>query len=350
MKILVLLTLFVSFAVFAKPDINYSFIPKDANIVGYISTKSLMGNKFVKKMMNEKDAKNAIDELNKMGIDVKKIGSVFFYSTSDSLMKNKGKNDLKDVDFAMILNGISLEKVIKSKVNLNKNAKIETYKGIAIYKDLSVEMDDEKMDAVTFIKSNTILGSLNGVKKVVASYVDKNFTKNDKMINNLYSTLKSPEFFVVNIINNKQKVLISKTIKENQANPVVAMLGLAELSKTVKYFGISSKLTGNKVEITLAVSADKASVTTFANMLNTQFKSFKPMIEQQITAYGQTLGADGVKELKSILSSVKIQGKNDLALLSFSINIENTVKIMDKLKKEGHKNDNQMMKNMKRKK
>ncbi len=342
MKILAFLTLFVSFAIFAKPGINYKLIPKDADVFGYVSTKSFMKNKHLKKFMKTKDAKDAMKKMKKMGIDIKKLGSISFHSNFESLMKNK--KNAKNADFSVILHGISLENMAKLQLKKAKDAKTQKYNGTTIYQDIKVKNNEKgKFDAVAFFNNNTILGSVIGVKKVIDANKGKNFTKK-KMINKLLSTLKSPEFFVLNIVQASQKALIQQAITKNQANPAVAMIGLNSLANNIKLFAFAGNLTNKKLKLTFLLKADKAGVASFTQTLNMQFKNFKPMLEQQINAYSKIVGKDAAKELKSIMNSLKIVAKGDLALISIVINIDNSVRIIKKLQKKQGKQPNMMMK------
>lgn len=340
MKVLAFLTLFMSIAIFAKPRINYKLLPKDANVFGYISTNSFMKNKHFKKFMKTKDAKASIRKMKKMGIDIKKLGSISFHSNFESLMKNK--KDAKNADFSIILHGINLEKVAKLQLKKLKGAKTQKYNGATIYQDFKVKGNEKgEFEALTFLNDNTIMGSIKGVKKVIDTSKGKSFS-NKKMVNKLLSTLKSPEFFVLNIVQASQKTLIQQAITKNAANPAVAMLGLNSLANNIKLFAFAGNLTSKKLKLTFLLKADKAGVSSFTQTLNMQFKNFKPMLEQQINNYSRLIGKDAAKELKSIMNSLKIVKKGDLALISIVINIDNTVRILKKLQKKQGKTPNMM--------
>ena len=340
MKILAFLTLFISFAIFAKPGIDYKLLPKDANVFGYVSTKSFMQNKHMKKFMKTKDAKDAIKKMKEMGFNIKKLGAISFYSNIESIMKNK--KNVKKTDYALILHGINLEKLVSLQLKKANNGKTEKYKGVTIYQDIKVKSEKKgEFDAVAFLKSNTVLGSETGVKKVIDATKGQYFT-DKKMVNKLLATLKSPEFFIFNIVKGPQKALIKEAITKNQANPAVAMFGLNALANNIKLFGFSGNLTNKKLKLTFILKADKAGVASFTQTLNMQFRNFKPMLEQQITTYGKMIGTDAAKELKNILNSLKIVAKGDLALISIVIDIDNTVKIIKKLQKKQGGNPNMM--------
>ena len=342
MKILVLISLMASFAIFAKPNIKYKYIPKDASLVGYISTKNIMKSKHYKKIMKTKDGKALIADLKKLGINIKKIGSMFFYSNSDKLMDSKNpRSDVKNMDAAIILNGISLEKAVKgiiakSEKSKDKLAKIETYKGFKVYTEVKLdesdnETDEIPVDTVTFIKGNSVIGTTDSVKSVIDTFKGKSFFKSGSLVNKLYASLSKPDVFIVNIFNAKQKSLLNTTLAKSQTNPVVTMLGLAPLVKTIEVAGFTSKLKGNKVQMSIMAKANKSSIKAFTTASNMMLKQYKPMIMQQIPVYGATLGKTGVKELKSIVNSIKIIQKKDLVIISLSVNIKNVVKIMDKM-------------------
>ena len=350
MKILALFILLVSFTAFAKPSISYKYIPKDANVVGYVSTKSLMKSKYFKKFIKTKNGKEALKNLKKIGVNIKKLGSVFFYSNSDKVLASENPKDVKNLDYAIVLNGINLKTFVEKIANKNKNAKIINHGGFKIYNDLEKQKNEQSVEAITFIKGNSILGSVTGIKKVIDAFSGKSKFAKKSIVNGLYSKLGNPDAFIINIINEKQKIAINKALQKNQANPAMMMLGIPALSKNAEYFGLAFKLKGSTVTVKFGIKANKASIKMFTTALNMQFKNFKPMIMQQIDAYSGMVGKTGSKELKSIVNSLRITQKKDLGIISFKVNLNNVEKIINQMNKaqKGQKNQNdQMMQMMK---
>jgi len=352
MRILVLLTLLMSFALFAKPSIDYKYIPKDANLIGHIATKKLTANKHFKKFLKTKDGKDVKKKLKVMGINLNKLGSVFFYSNADKVLGSKNpEKDVKELDFAIILKGITFEKFIKELAKKEKkNTKIIDFKGHKIYQDLSSEDDtNNNLKAISFVKGSSVIGSVPGVKKVIKSIKGKSTFSEKALVNKMHKAFVNPHVFIINIINSKQKALINSAVTKNSANPVMAMLGIPALSKAAKSLGFALKLNGNKLLVQVAIQADKATAKSFITGLNMQFKQFKPMIMQQVSMYAGVLGPLGVKELKSIINSLKIVQKKDLALVSFKVNVDNVAKIMKKMDQQKSQQNDDMMKMMQKK-
>jgi len=348
MKILVFLLLLVSASVFAKPNIDYKLIPKNANVFGYVSTKSIMSNKYFKKFLKSKENRKAMKKMKKMGIDIKKLGSLFFYADTNSVLKDKNasKSKFQYADYALVLHGLNLEKLVEMQMKNKPKAEVKEYKGIKVYHDINIKENNKgEFEAVAFMKTSTVLGSLKGVKNVINSYKSKTFTDKVSVINSLHKKLGNPEVFAVNLVNDAQRALLAK----QKANPMLGMFGATALIKTIKLMAISLKINNKFLKFTIAIKGNEADVKTFVTTLSMQYKNFKPMIMQKTSAFSAQFGQDATKEIKSILDSVKIVSVGDMALISLEINIKNASKILNQLSSKMEKpNRNQYrMKNHK---
>ena len=329
-NLFIVILLPVATLTFAKTKIDFRLVPKDANVVGYLASKELMTHKFFKDALNNKDAVESLAALKDMGLDYKKVGSIVFYANTDTLKKENVKDS--DSVYAIIFNGLSLEKLLLNELKKNKQeAKTINYKGYKIYIELKIKEDKFKnkadFEAVTFIDSSTVTGSLKGVKKVIDAKKGNNF--NPSLINKVSAELKNPQFLFYNALSKKQKLFMDESFKK-QKDGMVASLGLDKLNKSAKILVFAGNLKGDVLKLTLAVQASPKDVKTFATSLNSQFQAFKPMLKQQIMVYGAMLGQDAIKELSSILDSIKIFSKGKYAMISLKINMKNTVEIINK--------------------
>ena len=328
MKVFVFLTLFISVTLFAKVD--YRFFPKNTTIMGYVATKGMMKNPQIKEYMKRPDVQQSMKTLLSMGVDIKKLGAISFYSNADSLIGKDSKAIKKDGNYAIILHGLNLENLIKSEMKKNKDAKSMKYKGYTVYLKLEAEDGKKKVDAVTFIEGNTVMGSVPGVKNVIDAYKGKRFA-NKKLVNSLLKKLNNPDFFVIDLVDAKQRQLILQSLKAKKNDPTVAMLGLENISKNLELLVFAGKIIKDRIYLYAGLQSDKGAVKIFINNTNMQFNAFKPMLAQQVNAYKPMLGNDGAIELNSILNSIKFEAQNKLGLMSLFINLKRVSKALKKM-------------------
>jgi len=321
MKIFTFLTLFISISLFA--NINYKFFPANVKIFGYIAIKNIKNNKEIRELMDAPKAKESLKSLMEMGIYLDNLGAISFFADTESLKaKSKGNH-------AIILHGLNAQKLIEQKLKEVKNPKTETYKGYKIYLQIKNKNNQKKEEAATIINNNTIIGSKEGVKKAIDAYKG-NYFKNPKIVKNALNKLNNPDFFVIDLVDKKQRDLFLSGAAQNQ-NPTMAMLNTQEVTKNLKILIFAGKLAKNKLHLYLALQSDKNSVKPFISNLNMQFRNFKPMLAQQINVYKSMVGNTGAKELNSILNSVKIYTKNDFGIISLYINLKRTIKALNEM-------------------